>query len=178
MKALLHILMIPVVLVVESVKLLRDWHYWLFLLLIIIFPPAGLIYGVYLFFWYAPQARLARAERAEGEAYSRRVANDLVDRWETDIDHKIAGGLTDSPLINESDELLSSSKSISWDEWYETFKIEAGKNNSQLEPSEEGFSMIDVMEHEPLKRAYKDGVDPRALARQFSAQYDIADYIP
>ena len=112
--------MIPVVLVVESIKLLRDWHYWLFLVLIIVFPPAGLIYGVYLLFWYAPQARLTKAERAEGEAYARRKADDLVDRWEKDTDHKIVEEFTDSPLINEVDERSSSSKSTIWDEWYET----------------------------------------------------------
>jgi len=86
MNVILHILMIPVVIVVEAVKLLRDWHYWVFLVLVVIFPPIGFVYGAYLFFWYAPQARLTRAERAEGEAYARNLADEIVNRHETGDD--------------------------------------------------------------------------------------------
>lgn len=86
--------------------------------------------------------------------------------------------LSESPLIQELEDHESSqdSNSVSWEEWLHTFKLEAGKNNPQLELDEEGGSLIDLMEQEPLQRAHQDGIDPRSLARQFAEDFDIRSF--
>ena len=71
---------------------------------------------------------------------------------------------------------MASSEHSTWEEWYWVFKMEAGKENPQLEAIEKGISLIDLMEHEPLKRAFRDGVDPKSLAKDFAAQFDIASF--
>jgi len=89
---------------------------------------------------------------------------------------KIAQEFSESPLAGEIDEIMSESEYSSWEDWFEVFKVAAGKENSQLEPNEDGNSLIDFMEHEPLQRAYRDGVDPKSLARDFAAQFDITTF--
>ncbi len=89
---------------------------------------------------------------------------------------EIAQEFSESPLAGEIDEFMSESEYSTWEDWFQAFKVAAGKENPQLEPSEDGNSLIDFMEHEPLKRAYKDGVDPKSLARDFAAQFDITTF--
>lgn len=89
---------------------------------------------------------------------------------------EIGQEFSESPLAGEIDEIMLESEYSSWEDWLHAFKVAAGKENSQLEPSEDGRSLIDFMEHEPLKRAYKDGVDPKSLARDFAAQFDITTF--
>ena len=89
---------------------------------------------------------------------------------------EIAQEFSESPLAGEIDEFMSESEYSTWEDWFQAFKVAAGKENPQLEPSEDGNSLIDFMEHEPLKRAYKDGVDPKSLARDFAAQIDITTF--
>jgi hypothetical protein len=89
---------------------------------------------------------------------------------------EIAQEFSESPLAGEIDEFMSASEYSTWEDWFQAFKVAAGKENPQLEPNEDGNSLIDFMEHEPLKRAYKDGVDPKSLARDFAAQFDITTF--
>ena len=66
----------------------------------------------------------------------------------------------------------------SWDEWYLAFKHRAGECNVKLEVSEDGTSFMDFLDHEPLRRAYADKVDPEGLAEEFAAQFDMNSYLP
>jgi hypothetical protein len=88
----------------------------------------------------------------------------------------IAQEFSESPLAGEIDEFMSESQYSTWEDWFQAFKLAAGKENPQLGPNEDGNSLIDFMEHEPLKRAYTDGVDPKSLARDFAAQFDITTF--
>jgi hypothetical protein len=64
-----------------------------------------------------------------------------------------------------------------FEDWYEMFKRTAGEVNIQLKQNDEGWSLIDVMEHEPLKRAFRDGVAPESLARDFAQQFDFSRFV-
>lgn len=78
-----------------------------------------------------------------------------------------------SPLGQEVSELITNHEHDTWEQWYDVYKKEAGKQNPGLEPDENGMSLIDFMEDEPLRRAFRDGMDPRSLGRQFADQFDI-----
>jgi hypothetical protein len=60
--------------------------------------------------------------------------------------------------------------------WYEVFKRVAGELNPQLKTGTNGFSLVDVMEHEPLRNAFRASVDPEVLAREFASTFDIATF--
>lgn len=75
------------------------------------------------------------------------------------------------------DDIISESEYSAWEDWLQAFKVEAEKENEQLKIKENGSSLIDFVDHEPLKRAYRDGVDPRSLARDFAAKFDVATFI-
>jgi len=64
----------------------------------------------------------------------------------------------------------------SFEDWYEVFKRAAGQANSQLSVDADGGSMLDFMDHTPLKRAFRDKVEPKSLARDFAAQYDFPTF--
>ena len=74
-----------------------------------------------------------------------------------------------------SNELMANNYAT-WDNWYKEFVVTSGQVNSQLEPDEEGRSLIDLMDHEPLSRAYKDGVNPKKLALDFANKFDITSF--
>jgi hypothetical protein len=57
--------------------------------------------------------------------------------------------------------------------WFERYKEVAAQVNAQLAPDENGLCLIDLMDDEPLKRAFRDGVDPDFLARKFASEFDI-----
>lgn len=76
-----------------------------------------------------------------------------------------------SPLGQEIEEILGAA-TPNWNEWYSLFKDEAGKHHSGLVVDEKGFSLVDLMDHEPLKRACQDEVDPRSLGKRFASQFD------
>ncbi len=88
---------------------------------------------------------------------------------------KISNDITETMTADIKKEPLPLSEYPSWQDWFHTFKEEAGKENSQLK-SIDNKCIIDFMEHEPLKRAYKDGVDPKSLARDFAAKFDISSF--
>jgi len=85
--------------------------------------------------------------------------------------------VTNKLIKNKEDEKNNSYKYNSWEEWYHIFKISASHFNIQLTIDDSGFSFLDFMEHEPLKRAYQDGVDPELLAKSFAVQFDITKSI-
>jgi hypothetical protein len=60
-----------------------------------------------------------------------------------------------------------------FEEWYDAFKRAAGEANPQLQVDENNKSLLDFMEHEPLKRAYRDKIEPGSLARDFAKDFDI-----
>lgn len=76
-----------------------------------------------------------------------------------------------SPLGQEINHLLSQEK-LTWEEWISQYKDEAGKHNLGLATNEKGFSLIDMMDDEPLRRAFRDGVEPKDLGRKFALQFD------
>ena len=77
-----------------------------------------------------------------------------------------------SPLGQEIDNFKNQNED-GWDEWFDRYKVAAGKQNPVLAPDEKGFSLIDVMDHEPTKRAFRDGVNPENLGKMFAEQFDI-----
>ena len=64
----------------------------------------------------------------------------------------------------------------SFEDWYVVFKRAAGQANSQLSVDADGGSMLDFMDHTPLKRAFRDKVEPNSLAREFAKQYDFSTF--
>jgi hypothetical protein len=63
-----------------------------------------------------------------------------------------------------------------FEEWYAVFKRTAGETNPQLRVDDNSRSLLDFMEHEPLKRAFQDGIEPEALARDFAEEFDISTF--
>lgn len=64
----------------------------------------------------------------------------------------------------------------SWEAWYNAYKVAAGRENAGLMPTDEGISVIDLMEHEPLRRAFQDGKDPVALGTDFGKEFDFKTF--
>lgn len=60
-----------------------------------------------------------------------------------------------------------------WDDWFAAFKDEAGKHNPALAPDEMGLSLIDLMDDEPLRRAFGAEIEPRNHGKDFANQWDI-----
>jgi hypothetical protein len=89
---------------------------------------------------------------------------------------EIAKEFSESPIATEVDRITGSPEYATWEGWYRVFKVEAAKQNPQLTVDEEGISLIDLMEDEPLKRAFHDGVDPKALSKEFAEQFDITSF--
>ncbi|MCC6208946.1 MAG: hypothetical protein IT488_12460 [Gammaproteobacteria bacterium] len=64
-----------------------------------------------------------------------------------------------------------------FESWYKIFCKSAADVNSQLMMNDkDGSSLIDYMDHDPLKRAFKDGVDPVGLGRDFAKEFDITTF--
>lgn len=59
-----------------------------------------------------------------------------------------------------------------FDEWLRRFKWQASKKSPYLPLSEDGGSLIDFMDHAPLKRAFEDRVSPEKLGNQFAESFD------
>jgi len=86
-------------------------------------------------------------------------------KWE---DHRSGYNPSESKLINKH----VISDSFTWELWFQEFKTSAGRANPKLKPNESGESPVDFMEQEPLKLAFRDGVDPDQLGKDFGAQWD------
>lgn len=63
-----------------------------------------------------------------------------------------------------------------WEEWLADFMHAAGEYNSQLEVDEKGRSLVDLVEHAPLKRAFRDGINPRIAAKEFASKFDASTF--
>ena len=66
--------------------------------------------------------------------------------------------------------------SLSWEQWYDMFKTESAKINPQLAIDEEGLSLVDMMDDEPLKNAYRDHQNPLVIAKEFAENFDVASF--
>lgn len=86
---------------------------------------------------------------------------------------RISEEVAASPLGQEINNLMNQNED-GWDEWFDRYKVAAGKQNPVLAPDENGFSLIDIMDDEPTKRAFRDGVNPENLGKMFAKQFDIA----
>ncbi|WP_155399318.1 hypothetical protein [Vibrio campbellii] len=61
-----------------------------------------------------------------------------------------------------------------WEEWYTAFVANAcSVEGSGLVQDENGLSLIDMMDHEPLRRAHRDGICPVRHGITFAQQFDI-----
>ncbi len=66
--------------------------------------------------------------------------------------------------------------SLSWEQWYDMFKTESTKINPQLAIDEKGLSLVDIMDDEPLKNAYRDQQNPLVIAREFAENFDVSSF--
>lgn len=67
----------------------------------------------------------------------------------------------------------SSSAYSTFEDWLAEFKRICASLNPQLKMNESGRSFIDFVEHEPLRRAFRDGVSPMFVAHEFANSFDI-----
>ena len=58
--------------------------------------------------------------------------------------------------------------------WYTVFKQAALESNPTLGIQGTGYTLIDMMEDEPSKRAYQHHLDPKLLGKRFGEVYDPA----
>lgn len=64
----------------------------------------------------------------------------------------------------------------SFEKWYAEFKAAAGAVNPQLRNSN-SKSLIDFMDHEPLRCAFREGVEPRELGQEFAESFDLNSFL-
>lgn len=63
-----------------------------------------------------------------------------------------------------------------FEEWYDAYKRAAAEVNPQLMVDENNKSLLDFMEDEPLRRAFRDGLEPEPLAHDFGRAFDISTF--
>ena len=81
--------------------------------------------------------------------------------------------LAAAPIGRDIDELLERCQT-DWTVWIATYKAEAARFNPGLKVDENGFSIIDMMDDAPLRRAFHDRKDPVRLGRSFGKSFDIS----
>ncbi|MEH0739956.1 hypothetical protein H4F05_00420 [Vibrio cholerae] len=80
---------------------------------------------------------------------------------------------SNSPVIDEIINHLDKAE-YTWDEWYTAFVTNAcSVEGSGLVQDENGLSLIDMMDDEPLRRAHRDGICPVRHGIAFAQQFDI-----
>jgi hypothetical protein len=57
-----------------------------------------------------------------------------------------------------------------FESWYRTYKAAVGEEKPTIEP------MLDWMDNEPLRRAFRDRVDPKWLGKQFAENFDPSQW--
>ena len=66
----------------------------------------------------------------------------------------------------------------SFEDWLEEFKDGAGSADEHLATTtEDGTSLIDLMDLTPLHRAFAEGVEPYELGVEFGEQFDIGEFL-
>ncbi|MGH6787072.1 MAG: hypothetical protein ACREBO_09600 [Novosphingobium sp.] len=58
-----------------------------------------------------------------------------------------------------------------FDDWLTSFKVKCAEVNELLVVDAEGKSFVDFMNHDGLRRAHRDRVDPKSLATQFAPTF-------
>jgi hypothetical protein len=71
-------------------------------------------------------------------------------------------------------EHLQSPKYKDFDTYYDEFKRACGRYRAGFKGG--GENIIDFMDHEPLRRAFRNNVDPVALAKEFAENFDIEKF--
>jgi hypothetical protein len=64
----------------------------------------------------------------------------------------------------------------SFEEWFDAYKAACASGNPQLGLSENGQSLIDFMDAEPVQRAYRERVSPIKLGKSFARHFDIKTF--
>lgn len=59
-----------------------------------------------------------------------------------------------------------------FEEWLEAFRIKFAEVNPRLAVSSDNTSLIDFMDHEPLRNAFTDKVSPEVVATGFAQSFD------
>ena len=68
-------------------------------------------------------------------------------------------------------------REYTWDEWYRAFVVNAcSVEGSGLVQGKDGLSLIDIMDHEPLRRAHRDGICPVRHGISFANNFDITKF--
>ncbi|MEH6690849.1 MAG: hypothetical protein V7774_06655 [Pseudorhizobium pelagicum] len=65
---------------------------------------------------------------------------------------------------------------VTWEDWYQLYKAEAVAANPTLQ-HENGLSILDFLEDEPLRRAHRDGLDPKQLGREHADVYSTPEFL-
>ena len=86
--------------------------------------------------------------------------------------HAISRPTRITPAENSANNHIYSS----FEEWYIVFKKSAAKANNELSLNHDGSSLIDFMDKTPLKRAFRDGINPASLGIEFASQFDFSSF--
>jgi hypothetical protein len=89
---------------------------------------------------------------------------------------RVGHGLEALSNSSKKDDYLGGPDYSSFQEWYQDFQTSCGEHDAGLKPNEDGASLIDFMDHEPLERAYRDGICPDKLATKFASDFDIRTF--
>jgi len=68
--------------------------------------------------------------------------------------------------------VMAESEYSSWEEYLKAYKVAAAEENAAFETAEDGKSLLDFVDLEPVKRAFRDGIDPKRIARIFAKDFD------
>lgn len=118
-----------------------------------------------------------------GGAYAKWLAGAWLESKERNsLKAQQAHMLLESFAYQIRNEVLNDSKAEppwnyrSFEEWYAVFKRAAAEVNHQLAQDADGSSMLDFMDHAPLRKAFRDKVEPKSLGRSFARQYDFSTF--
>jgi len=94
----------------------------------------------------------------------------LVNRWSVP-------SATYKKLESEDDiEIIIDDSFKTFEDWYKVFVIYSGIFNETLKPDENGGSLVDFIDHGPLRKAFRDRVSPRQVAEAFATTFDVEKF--
>ena len=109
------------------------------------------------------------------EAYRRGMLEGIKAEMEREALARAAGA--GANLTNDQHATLDSEWCYaSFEEWFNAYKAACASGNPQLGLSENGQSLIDFMDDEPLQRAYRDRVSPLKLGKSFARNFDLKTF--